>query len=94
MRSGSTAALVGGALIFLTNCGEAVPVDRAARKAEDDSRAAARRVEDAATSKASRDRDAAFDRGREADAASRTEQAIGDDTGAAEDAPPPRSGSR
>lgn len=85
MRSGSTAALV-GALMVLTNCGEAVPVDRAARKAEDDSRAAARRVEDAATSKLSRDRDAAFDRAREAGAASRTERAIGEDAGGPEDA--------
>lgn len=88
MRSGNTAALV-GALILLTNCGEAVPVDKAARKAEDDSRAAARRVEDAATSKVSKDRDAAFARAREADAAGRTDQKIGDDTGGAEDAPSP-----
>lgn len=68
MRSAGTSTLV-GALLLLTSCGEAVPVDGAARKAEDDSRARTRQAEDAATSKAGPDRDANFDREREADAA-------------------------
>ncbi len=72
MRSGGTLTVI-GACALLAGCGEAVPIDRAARQAEDDRRAAARSIEDAAATKVRDDRQEAYARERNEAAGQATE---------------------